>query len=321
MQEKHVPAALVATWLAAGDLVVMALEVPTGWLADRFGDRRSMIAGSCAQVVGMLACWLCPGVTSLAAGGLLIAVGDALRSGADQALLYRSCVADGVPAEFQRIEGRTRGVALMALVLLTLAGGALVATAGWSAAWALDTALCALGVVIAAAMRDASGDAPATDSQAEATPLFSARLLAAILPAAVVGAAASAVSFIAQAGSDASPALVTWVVAGIVLAEACGAALGGRTSPLAPALQRGAAVLSVLALAASTHNAVAPAALAVLLSFVAGLFDPWRAVAIQQMASDSLRATAASFASACDMACSTLLLPLAGFMRGRHSRR
>ena len=107
VQEKHVSAATVALILALGDLALMALEVPTGFFADTFGHRKSLIAGSAVQVAGMLLCWLGQGVPGLLAASLLVGLGDAFRSGADQALLYRTCVALDCETYFQRIQGRT----------------------------------------------------------------------------------------------------------------------------------------------------------------------------------------------------------------------
>src|SRR5688572_10799893 len=86
---------LVATILAAGDLAVFVLEVPTGWLADRIGHRTSLIAGSLVQVAGMLAFWFAGDAMGLLVASLLVALGDAFRSGADEALIYRTCVALG----------------------------------------------------------------------------------------------------------------------------------------------------------------------------------------------------------------------------------
>jgi MFS family permease len=108
VQERQLPAASVAAVLAAGDLAIALLEVPTGWLADRFGHRASLMLGSLVQVVGMLCCWLAHGMPALVAASLLVALGDAFRSGADQALLFRTCAAIGREADFQRIEARTR---------------------------------------------------------------------------------------------------------------------------------------------------------------------------------------------------------------------
>src|SRR5262245_53713212 len=112
VQEKHVSAPLVASILAAGELAITILEVPTGWLADRYGHRANLIAGSLMQAAGMIMCWLGDGAAGVLAACLLIAIGDAFRSGADQALLYRSCAALGRASEFQSREARANSVTL-----------------------------------------------------------------------------------------------------------------------------------------------------------------------------------------------------------------
>jgi hypothetical protein len=53
------------------------------------------------------------------------------------------------------------------------------------------------------------------------------------------------------------------------------------------------------------------------LAFLVGVAHPLRATAIQRLASDGVRARAASAANACDMAFSTIALPLAGLWRSR----
>jgi hypothetical protein len=53
------------------------------------------------------------------------------------------------------------------------------------------------------------------------------------------------------------------------------------------------------------------------LSFLVGVAQPLRAAAIQRLAADGVRARAASLASACDMAFSTVGLPAAGLWRSR----
>jgi len=60
------------------------------------------------------------------AASVVVAAGDAFRSGADQALLYRSSVVLDREGDFQRIEARTRGIQQTALVVLVLTGGAIV---------------------------------------------------------------------------------------------------------------------------------------------------------------------------------------------------
>src|SRR6185436_16953839 len=161
VQERAMPASIVAAILAAGDLAIVAFEVPTGWFADRFGHRVSLIVGSCCQVAGMLFCWLGRGVPGLVTASVLVGLGDGFRSGADQALLYRSCVALDRETDFQRIEARTRAVQISAMVGLVIAGGLIVKAWGFAAGWLAETLLCATGLVLACAMDEppaAAGD-------------------------------------------------------------------------------------------------------------------------------------------------------------------
>ena len=128
--------------LAAGDLSVTALEIPTGWAADRYGHRISLITGSLAQVAGILVCWLAAGVTGLLR--LFCSSPSVTRSkirarsgpGVD-----RLCMALEREPDFQRIEARTHGIQLVALMTLVLAGGVIVETWGFAIGWLVETAI------------------------------------------------------------------------------------------------------------------------------------------------------------------------------------
>jgi hypothetical protein len=319
VQERQLPAALVAAIIAAGDLALLGLEIPTGWFADRFGHRASLIAGSFVQVCGMLVCWLGDSVPELVIASVLVALGDAFRSGAGEALLYRSCLALGNESEFQRIHARTHAAGIIGLVALVLLGGAIAAQWGLSAGWAAETVLCAIGLAIACAMHEpprcekgenAPAAAHAWRSMAKVSPSL-------VLPAALVGAAASAAAFIAQTDGQQQIAGVTLLVAVVALAEAAGS--------FAAVLAPNAGTRTQLLLAAAAAVVVTGALLAptlflpavVLLAFLAGLAEPLRDAAIQRTISDNVRATAASVASACDMAMNLLVLPIAGGWRRR----
>ena len=246
VQEKHIPASTLAVLLAVGDLALMALEVPTGWFADTFGHRKSLIAGSAVQVVGMLLCWLGQGVSGVLAASLLVALGDALRSGADQALLYRTCVALDRKTDFQRIQGQTYAWQAVALLVQVLAGGFIVERWGFAAGWIVETILCAIGLGISCAMVEppsASDTRPEsvyrTADGGDARPPLHARasrfrFMALMLPAAFVASGHTATTFLVQTMGGASAAQMTWLVAAIVLAEAIGSAIatGARDAGL-----------------------------------------------------------------------------------------
>ena len=174
VEEKKRSPASVGAVLAAGGLALLFLEVPTGWFADRVGHRASLIAGSSIQIVGLTWCWLGEGFAGLVVASVLVPLGDAFRSGADAALLYRTCRALDCEQEFQAIEARATAVELCALVGLVLAGGFIVSTWGYAAGWIVEILLSAVGVAIACALIEPSG---AVECNWEAEQVSSARLL------------------------------------------------------------------------------------------------------------------------------------------------
>jgi hypothetical protein len=316
VQEKQLPPEVVAAILAAGDIALLLLEIPTGWFADRFGHRASLVLGSVVQVAAMLCCWLGAGIPELVAASVLVAIGDAFRSGADEALLFRSCAALGREHQFLALQSRTHTLEVCALVGL-VAGGGFVATA-WSfhAAWAAETLLCAIGGFCAWAMiepppaseRGGEGE----DGQTETAVAWS-RLIPLVLPVALLGGLTSAGSFIAQTSSGTTAASLTVVVALLTAAEAAGAAV----SPRVPAADgRGQLILAAIGTIVIGAGLAIPSlfhAAIVALAFLEGIGEPLRAAAIQRAAPDGMRARAASMANACDMLFSTIALPLAGF--------
>jgi hypothetical protein len=318
VQEKQVSPAVVAAILAAGDLALVCLELPTGWFADRVGHRASLIVGSAVQVAGMVWCWLGEGVSGLVTASLLVALGDAFRSGADAALLYRSCHALGCEDDFQAIDARANAVGLGALVCLTLAGGFIVTTWGFAAGWIAETALCAIGLAIACAMAEpppAVNREEADRSGGAAAPVLSARIATLILPTGFLIAIASAASFLAQTGGTRDAGALTLLVATFTVAEAAGSLAAAR---LPSTGVRGLVLLGALGAICFVISLTHPSTLTAMvlaLAFLMGLAEPLRASAIQRLAADAARARAASLASACDMIFTTIALPLAGLLQ------
>jgi len=85
--------------------VVMATEVPSGVIADRLGRKGTLAIGA---LVNGLGCWvfaLSHDFGTFAAGEVLFALGTALISGADSAMLYDSLAAEQRETEYARAEG------------------------------------------------------------------------------------------------------------------------------------------------------------------------------------------------------------------------
>jgi len=312
VEEKQVPPATVAAILAAGDLALLCLELPTGWFADRVGHRASLIAGSAVQVAGMIWCWLGEGVTGLVAATVLVALGDAFRSGADAALVYRTCHALGRDHEFQAIEARANAVELGALVALVLTGGVIVTSWGFAAGWIAETTLSAAGLAIALAMTEPppahvadGGNRGAGTSSGPAL-----GMAALILPTGVLAAAASAAAFLAQTSGIRDAEELTVMVAAFTLAEAGGSVAAARLAGTGVGMLSAVCALGVLCFALSVALPAFTIGMVIVLAFLTGLAEPLRAAAIQHLAADAARARAASLANACDMIVMLIALPL-----------
>jgi MFS transporter len=316
VQEKHVPAPLVAAILAAGELAITILEIPTGWLADRYGHRASLILGSFAQFVGMLVCWLGDGAAGVLVACLTVALGDAFRSGADQALLYRSCTALDRSREFQRREAAANGAKLTALVGLTLGGGWIVETWGFAAGWLVEALASAGGLVVALAMVEPPRAIAAdpVEGLADSPSAIPRAVFALVAPVALLGGMAAATSFVFQTAGHHSARTVTTIVAVITLAEAGGSAIAARLGGRPRTLLALAAAGVLLTLAGAAAPTLLPAVV-IALSLVSGVAEPLRAAGIQQLVADTARARAASLASAADKVLTTIALACAGLVR------
>lgn len=141
-----------------------------------------------------------------------------------------------------------------------------------------------------------------------------------IAPAAVLGAAASAASFLVQTSGTFDAATITWLVAGLALAEAGGAASAGRVRAMGVVAQAGLACVGLAVAAMGWAFTSATPLAAIALALLAGLASPLRATAIQRAVGEGARARAASAAHACDMALSVSILPAAGWWSASRRR-
>lgn len=174
----------VALIISLGEATVLLTELPTGWWADRFGLRRSLILGSVLQVVGLAAMWANFYLVSV----VTIDLGDAFRHGADEAWLYRSD-----PENFQQNLARAQACTLLALIVLTLVGGALATRYSFHLAWGLEVTLSTVGLVLALRFPNHS---PVVENSGTRF-----RAWGAILPATLVFALAAGGEFVVQAGA------------------------------------------------------------------------------------------------------------------------
>jgi MFS family permease len=104
-------------------VAVVLLEVPTGMIADRLGKRASLIAAAGLIAVGMVVYSVSSSFALFLSAEVVLAVGVALVSGADSALLYDTLHRLGRQNDFRRLEGNARGMQMASIALFTILGG------------------------------------------------------------------------------------------------------------------------------------------------------------------------------------------------------
>lgn len=117
----------VFTVQAAYALSVLVFEVPSGYLADVVGRRRTLVLGAVLLPAGVAvyACGERFGTFILAE--FLIAVGNSLRSGSDSALIYDTLIRLGAEGRYKTFEGKASFFSRLGSSLASVLGGALAA--------------------------------------------------------------------------------------------------------------------------------------------------------------------------------------------------
>lgn len=97
-------------------ILMLLLEAPWGWFADRFGFRRTLVAGNLLFAASKLVFAGASGFGGFLAERLVLSVAVAAISGCDSALLYRS----SREGEAERNYGRQSAAATAGIVLASL---------------------------------------------------------------------------------------------------------------------------------------------------------------------------------------------------------
>lgn len=199
---------LTAVTIAEGLFLVgvVALEVPTGAVADKWGRSRSMALGVFFLGVSVLIFAFTTSFAILLASFMLWSVAHTLMSGADMALLFDTLKLAGRESEYERMAGRGAALNWSGVGVATLLGGPVAAvfdirfTIFLGAATCLVTALVALALWEPPHRRDDRPAEPYLRSIRLAFAEVSATrdLRAVILLAGVTTAALGAVHYLVQ---------------------------------------------------------------------------------------------------------------------------
>lgn len=140
---------------AVYDVGTTAMEVPSGYLSDRLGRRRTLVAAASAGLAGAFLLTVGDSFAMFALAQVLLGASAAFASGTDSALLYESLAAQGRQDEIEKQEMRAWRFSFTALAVSAVVGGIMALQAD-VLPFAAGTAAAALLLALSLGFREPS---------------------------------------------------------------------------------------------------------------------------------------------------------------------
>ncbi len=116
----------IGTLYSIREIAVLLLELPTGFIADFYGRRISMIASMVAYIISFLIFYLFPYFSAFAAGMILFGFGEAFRTGTHKALILEYLRQNEMLDRRTDYYGATRSASQLGSALNAILAAALV---------------------------------------------------------------------------------------------------------------------------------------------------------------------------------------------------
>lgn len=115
----------IMTLKAVYSIAVVAMEIPSGYFADFFGRKNTMIIGSILGTLGFVCYGFSYGFWGFLIAELVLGLGQSLISGADSALLYDTLALNRRSSEYAKFEGRIISIGNFSEAIAGIMGGLL----------------------------------------------------------------------------------------------------------------------------------------------------------------------------------------------------
>ncbi len=132
-------------------LALLALEIVTGRVADRIGKVFTMRCGFIALTGGALIYSMSSSFGGFLFGEVVLALGIALISGTEEAMMFQSCKALGLKDSFQKVWTIGIGASFVSAAMFAIVGARL-STVGLSAPYLMCVGFQVLGLLLCFAM-------------------------------------------------------------------------------------------------------------------------------------------------------------------------
>lgn len=111
---------------AVYSIAIVVLEIPSGYLADVIGRKKTLIIGAVFGILGFTTYSLSIGFIGFLVAEIILGIGQSCISGADSAMLYDSLLDKGEEKQYTRFEGRITSLGNVAEAIAGILGGLLV---------------------------------------------------------------------------------------------------------------------------------------------------------------------------------------------------
>ncbi len=108
-------------------IAIVAMEVPSGWMADVWGRKKTLVLGSILGSGGFLLYSFSYGFWAFAVAEIILGIGHSFVSGADSAMLFDSLKASKNTDKYVKLEGRITSIGSFAEAIAGVIGGFLAA--------------------------------------------------------------------------------------------------------------------------------------------------------------------------------------------------
>jgi MFS family permease len=109
--------------MTAYSMSMVLFEIPTGYFADIYGRKASMMVGAIFGFLGLIAFSMAHGFWSFMLVQIFMGLGLALYSGANSALVYESLKEQNREVEYQKVWGNMQFYKIMMVALSSVIGG------------------------------------------------------------------------------------------------------------------------------------------------------------------------------------------------------
>jgi len=130
-------------------VTIALIEIPSGYVADIFGRKNSMVVGTFFGFIGMLTYSYSFGFNGFLIAALCLGIGQSFISGSDSALLYDSLLANNREKDFVKFDGKTISIGNIAEAVAGFIGAYFLTEISYRTPFYYQSAISFVGFFVA----------------------------------------------------------------------------------------------------------------------------------------------------------------------------